>query len=198
MTRINLLPHNHQFLTNLKERTSKNIIGKGENTVNQHYLLFPQYFLPKGENAGNQHILLSPHCFLLYVISIFISHFFCHLQMKLIWTILNPFPNKPWFLRVCSTSLLKTLREKEKLSNFSSSHCVFYPFGKLSANSLNLKLLSANSFILEESKICCLEKGKILLFDIELCPLYIAHGSCYTCMPVTVETPNFIEFETQQ
>ena len=27
---------------------------------------------------------------------------------------LNPFPNKPWFLRVCSTSLLKTL-EKEKL-----------------------------------------------------------------------------------
>ena len=34
----------------------------------------------------------------------------------------NPFPNKPWFLRVCSGSLLKTPREKEKLivtSNFS-------------------------------------------------------------------------------
>ena len=45
---------------------------------------------------------------------------------------LNPFPNKPWFLRVCSTSLLKSLREKEKLlvtSNFSFSHSVFYPFG---------------------------------------------------------------------
>ena len=44
---------------------------------------------------------------------------------------LNPFPNKPWFLRVCSTSLLKTLWEKEKLlvtSNFSFSHSVFYPF----------------------------------------------------------------------
>ena len=27
----------------------------------------------------------------------------------------NPFPNKPWFLRVCSTSLLKTMWEKEKL-----------------------------------------------------------------------------------
>ena len=27
----------------------------------------------------------------------------------------NPFPNKPWFLRVCSISLLKTLWEKEKL-----------------------------------------------------------------------------------
>ena len=43
----------------------------------------------------------------------------------------NPFPNKPWFLRVCSTSLLKTLWEKDKLlvtSNFSFSHSVFYPF----------------------------------------------------------------------
>ena len=28
---------------------------------------------------------------------------------------LNPFPNLPWFLPVCSTSLLKTLWEKEKL-----------------------------------------------------------------------------------
>ena len=44
---------------------------------------------------------------------------------------LNPFPNKPCFLRVCSTSLLKTLCEKEKLlvtSNFSFSHSIFYPF----------------------------------------------------------------------
>ena len=48
----------------------------------------------------------------------------------------NLFPNKPWFLRVCRTSLLKTLREKEKLlitSNFSFSHSVFYPFGEHSA-----------------------------------------------------------------
>ena len=47
-----------------------------------------------------------------------------------------PFPNKPWFLRVCSTSLLKTLMEKKKLlvtSNFSFSISVFYPFGQLSA-----------------------------------------------------------------
>ena len=43
----------------------------------------------------------------------------------------NPFPNKPWFSRVCSTSLLKTLWEKEKLlirSNSSFSQSVFYPF----------------------------------------------------------------------
>ena len=48
----------------------------------------------------------------------------------------NPFLNKPWFLRVCSTNLLKTLWEKEKLlimSNFSFSHSVFHPFGELSA-----------------------------------------------------------------
>ena len=43
---------------------------------------------------------------------------------------INPFANKPLFLHVCSTSLLKTLREKEKLlvtSNFSFSHSVFKP-----------------------------------------------------------------------
>ena len=48
----------------------------------------------------------------------------------------NPFPNKPWFLRVYSTSILKTLLEKEKLllmSNFSFSLSVFHPFRELSA-----------------------------------------------------------------
>ena len=48
---------------------------------------------------------------------------------------INPFQNKPWFLCVCSTSLLKLLREKEKsliMSNFSFSHSVFYPAGELS------------------------------------------------------------------
>ena len=61
----------------------------------------------------------------------------------------NPFPNNPWFLHVCSESLLKTLWEKEKLlvmSNFSFSHSVFYPFGGLCAISSNLKLSSTNSF----------------------------------------------------
>ena len=29
--------------------------------------------------------------------------------------LLNPFPNKPWLLHVCSTSFLKTLWENEKL-----------------------------------------------------------------------------------
>ena len=52
----------------------------------------------------------------------------------------NPFPNKPCFLRVCSTRLLKTLWEKEKLlvtSNFSFSQCflpirrTFYHFQRI-------------------------------------------------------------------
>ena len=50
--------------------------------------------------------------------------------------IFNPFPNKPWFVRVFISSLLKTLWEKEKLlvkSNFSFSHRVFYSFLELSA-----------------------------------------------------------------
>ena len=29
--------------------------------------------------------------------------------------LINPFPNKPWFLRACSRGLLKTVWEKEKL-----------------------------------------------------------------------------------
>ena len=74
----------------------------------------------------------------------------------------NPFPYKPWFLCVCSTSILKTLLEKEKLlimsnypfpSVFSTCSVYFVPF------SSNMKLSSAKSSSLEESKICCMGKG---------------------------------------
>ena len=54
----------------------------------------------------------------------------------------NRFPNKPWFLRVCSTCLFKTLWEKKKLlvtSNFSFSQC-FLPFGELSAIFIKFKI----------------------------------------------------------
>ena len=57
----------------------------------------------------------------------------------------NPFPNKPWFLHVFSTSLLKTLREKKKwlvMSNFSLSHSVFYPFGELSTIFIEFKIIN--------------------------------------------------------
>ena len=45
-----------------------------------------------------------------------------------LFLLVKPFPNKPRFLRVCSTGPLKTFLEKEKLlvtSNFSFSQNVF-------------------------------------------------------------------------
>ena len=72
---------------------------------------------------------------------------------------LKPFRNKPWFIPVYSTSLFKTLLVKEKLllaSNFSFSHSFlavwryFWHFHQI---------LSAESFSLEESKICHLGKS---------------------------------------
>ena len=50
----------------------KCIVGKGENAGNQHFLLFPQCFLPVPKQ-----------------ISIFESHLFCHLQMLSIWASLK-------------------------------------------------------------------------------------------------------------
>ena len=76
--------------------------------------------------------------------------------------ILKPFPNKPWSLRVCIASLLKTLWEKEKLlvtSNFSFSHSIFYPFGELSAIVITFEIVVCKLFNLEESKICRLGMG---------------------------------------
>ena len=74
----------------------------------------------------------------------------------------NPFPNKPWVLRVCSTCPLKIMWEKEKLlitSNFSFSHIVFYPFGELSAAYSKFGNCRLPTLSLEESKLCCVGKG---------------------------------------
>ena len=48
-------------------------------------------FVEKGENAGNQHFLLFPQCFLPFPnqISIFLSHLLCRLQMFSIWNSLK-------------------------------------------------------------------------------------------------------------
>ena len=65
---------------------------------------------------------------------------------------LNPFQNKPLFLCVCSTSLLKTPWEEEKLvvrSIFSFPHNIFYLSRELLPFSSNLKLISANSVSLK-------------------------------------------------
>ena len=73
----------------------------------------------------------------------------------------NPFSNKPRFLCVFSTSLLKTQWEKEKLlvtSNFSFSYCVFYPLGGLSGILIKSEFV-VNSFSLGVSKTHRLGKG---------------------------------------
>ena len=69
--------------------------------------------------------------------------------------IFQSFPNEPLFLRVCRISVLKTLWEKEKLlltGTFPFSHSFFFTFLENFLSSY-LKLSSANSFSLEESKI---------------------------------------------
>ena len=74
----------------------------------------------------------------------------CRLELKSVsYLIRIPFPNKPWFLRVWSSCLLKTLSEKEKLlvtSNFSFSHSVFYPSRELSAIFIKYKIVVCELF----------------------------------------------------
>ena len=82
--------------------------------------------------------------------------------------LVNPFPNKPWFLCVCSTSPLKTLTsplktlwEKEKLlitSNFSFSHSVFYPFGELSAIFIKFEIVVFKNFVWKSLKFVVWER----------------------------------------
>ena len=57
------------LLMTLAKKPFENIVGKGENAGNQHFLLFPQCFLP-----------------ILYRISIFKLHLLFRLQMLSIWT----------------------------------------------------------------------------------------------------------------
>ena len=82
---------------------------------------------------------------------------FFHLSCLFALTLsINPYLNKPWFLHVCSTGLLKTLWEKEKLlftSNFSS-HSVVYPSRELSTIFINFKIVVCKLF----------QFGKSLLF----------------------------------
>ena len=56
----------------LRKKLFENIVGKGENAGDQHFLLFPQCFIPFQRQ-----------------ISIFESHFFSFLQIFLIWTSLK-------------------------------------------------------------------------------------------------------------
>ena len=73
----------------------------------------------------------------------------------------NPFPNKPWFLHFCCTSLENTVGKEEIACH---EQFLLFPvfstgFENFATFSSNLKLSSANSFSLEESKIFRLGKG---------------------------------------
>ena len=61
----------------------------------------------------------------------------------------SPFPDKPWYLLVGCTSLSKKLGEKEKLlimSNFSFSHCAFYPFEEISSIFIKFEIVISKLF----------------------------------------------------
>ena len=75
---------------------------------------------------------------------------------------INPFPNKPWFLRVCRKRLFKTLWEKENLlvtSNFSFSHSVFYLFRDLSAIFIKFEIVVWKLFEFERVQNLSFGKG---------------------------------------
>ena len=121
--------------------------------------------LKKKKQPTNQPLLYNIFCLTLMILTfaltslpsaliIFTTHFFKTIYLSPLLlphmiTKCSPFPNKPWFLNVSNTSLLKTRREKEKslvTSNFSFSHSVFYTFGKLSAISFKFEIVVCNLF----------------------------------------------------
>ena len=66
--RVNSFSHNSDFKRPYRRGTFENIVGKGENDGNQHFLLFPQCFLPFQRQVSNFHSLSC-----------------CHFQMLSIW-----------------------------------------------------------------------------------------------------------------
>ena len=108
----------------------------------------------KGENAGYQHFLLFPQCFQK-------ASLLGLLKVGTVWKRVNPFPNNPWFLCTCSSSLLKTLWEKEKLLITHAQHFLFVPtvFTTLSAISIKFKIVACKVFHFVRVRICRLGKG---------------------------------------
>ena len=102
----------------------------------------------KGEIAYNECFLKNSVPFS-STLTFFVCKLFQFGREFVIWERVYPFPNNPWFLRVCSTSHLKTLWEKEKLlitSNFSFSRSVFYQIGELSAIFIKLEIVVCKLF----------------------------------------------------
>ena len=135
----------HSFVSLVRQNAALSGYGLTPSTIHTHFNTLKK-------KASGKHCGKTWNCFFEFMT---VSK--CYITE---WV--NPFPNKPRILRVCIASFLKTLKEKEKLlitSNFSFSHSVFYLLENFLPFSSSLKLSSANSFSLEESKICCLGKG---------------------------------------
>ena len=124
-------------------------MGRGEIACDEQFLLFPQCFLL------NQ-ILVSQFIHIYDIIFLFAAELEeprigisgKGLMISLFFPF-TPFPNKPWFLRDSSTSLLKTLREKEKFlvtSNFSFSDSVLFPFAEPSVIFIKFKIVLCKPF----------------------------------------------------
>ena len=121
---MQILPPLRRSVRNLRILPSELQTSRfGENTVE------------KRENAGYD------------ILFLIFSKIKCH-DFKVFWFI-NPFPNKPWILRVCTLSLLKTLKDKEKLlvtSNFSFSYSVFYHCREHSAIFIKYQIVICKPF----------------------------------------------------
>ena len=138
--KFNPFPNKPLFFTCLLCKSFKNTVEKGEIARNEQFLLFLQCFLLPWRTS--RYLLEYKNCRL----QLFQ---FGRVKNFVVWENVNPFPIEPWFLCVCSTSLLKTLWEKQKLlvtSIFSISHSVFYLLDNFLPFSSNSKLLSANFF----------------------------------------------------
>ena len=95
--------------TCLLHKTLENTVGKGEIARNEQFLLFPQRFLAFSRTS--RHFPKIQNC-RLQTLSVWKRLKF------VVWERVNPFPNKPWFLCICSTSLLKTLCGKGEIAHF--------------------------------------------------------------------------------
>ena len=93
-----------------------------------------------------------PHAVLLFFLQVSgwcRSHIVGFWGYNFIFRMFNPFSNKPWFLRVCNTILLKTLWEKEKLlvmSNFPFFQSTFYPSVELYAIFIKFEIAICKPF----------------------------------------------------
>ena len=111
------------------------------------------------------------------------------MPMNLFLTTTKLQPNKPWFLHVCSISLLKTLEKGDIARN---EQFYLFPQCFLPVKRTFCHLSAAISFSLEESKICGLGKGlRIILTvhtDTQILTSYDfrEHGNNYAI--------NFMEF----